>query len=122
VRSNMKNQDENLPITLVTSRRGKEIRAEPIVGLYEQGRVKHIGDLTKLEGEQLEWVPGEGDSPNRIDALVHGITNLMKAGGKGEVASGRGRRLPTSPLGPGYSPNPLLGPNPRARRTGIHSP
>lgn len=93
VRSNMKNQDENLPITLVTSRRGKAIRAEPIVGLYEQGRVHHVGGLPLLETEQTEWVPGVGDSPNRIDALVHGITNLMKAGGKGEVASAVGNRI-----------------------------
>jgi phage terminase large subunit-like protein len=121
VRSNMKNQDENLPITMVTSRRGKEIRAEPIVGLYEQGRVKHVGDLSALEAEQTEWVPGESDSPNRIDAEVHGITNLMKAGGKGSVSSGRGRRIQTSPTSGNYSPNPLLGPNPAIRRAGIRS-
>lgn len=121
VRSNMHNQDENLPITLVTSRRGKEIRAEPIVGLYEQKRVKHIGDLKELETEQLEWVPGEGDSPNRIDAEVHGITNLMKTSGKGDVSSGRGKSITRVPSGVQYSSNPLLGPTPRARRAGIHS-
>jgi phage terminase large subunit-like protein len=121
VKTNMLNQDENLPITLVTSRRGKEIRAEPIVGLYEQGRVKHIGDLSLLETEQLEWVPGVGDSPNRIDAEVHGITNLMKTSGKGEVSSSRGRRVANGPITGQYSPNPLLGPRPNVRRTGIHS-
>ena len=65
----------------VNSRRGKEIRAEPIVALYEQGRVSHVGkpgDLAKLEDEQTTWVPGQGASPNRVDALVHAGTELLK--------------------------------------------
>lgn len=75
----------------VTSRRGKELRAEPIVAYYEKGMVKHVGQpgaigeargvFTKLEEEQTGWVPGEGASPNRVDALVHGATNLV--GGRG---------------------------------------
>ena len=65
----------------VNSRRGKAIRAEPVVALYEKQRVFHVGqrgDLSKLEDELTTWVPGEGDSPNRLDALVHGITELAK--------------------------------------------
>jgi phage terminase large subunit-like protein len=65
----------------VDSRRGKAIRAEPIVALYEKHRVKHVGkqgDLADLENEQTTWVPGEGDSPNRVDALVHACTELAK--------------------------------------------
>lgn len=65
----------------VTSRRGKEIRAEPIVSLYEKAQVFHVGergDLAKLEEEQTSWVPGISPSPNRVDALVHGITELAK--------------------------------------------
>lgn len=63
----------------VTSRRGKEIRAEPIVALYEKGRVHHVGkrgDLAELEDELTTWVPGHGPSPNRLDALVHACTEL----------------------------------------------
>lgn len=64
----------------VTSRRGKVIRAEPIVALYEKRRVYHVshnrGDLLLLEEEMTEWVPGEGASPNRVDAMVHGATEL----------------------------------------------
>lgn len=84
--STLKNQDENLPIVPVNSRRGKELRAEPVVALYEQGRVKHVGDLTALEEEQSQWVPSDpkAKSPNRIDAEVHGITYLMKAG-RGQI-------------------------------------
>jgi len=65
----------------VESRRGKAIRAEPVVALYEKKRVFHVGkrgDLSALEDELTTWVPGEGDSPNRLDALVHGVTELAK--------------------------------------------
>jgi phage terminase large subunit-like protein len=68
-------------VELVHSRRGKELRAEPIVALYEKGRVKHVGkqgDLMTLEEEMTTWVPGEGASPNRVDALVHACTELAK--------------------------------------------
>jgi phage terminase large subunit-like protein len=66
----------------VDSRRGKAIRAEPIVALYEKKRVFHVGrqgDLSDLEDELTSWVPGGKDpSPNRLDALVHGATELAK--------------------------------------------
>lgn len=65
----------------VESRRGKALRAEPVVALYEKGRVIHVGqrgDLSALEDEQTSWVPGKGASPNRVDALVHGATELAK--------------------------------------------
>lgn len=69
----------------VNARRGKALRAEPIVALYEQGRVVHMAapgaNLETLETEMLEWVPGVGDSPNRVDALVHALTELVGAGG-----------------------------------------
>jgi phage terminase large subunit-like protein len=63
----------------VNSRRGKEIRAEPVVALYEKRRIFHVGNLDELEGEQTSWVPGRGASPNRVDALVHAVTELAKA-------------------------------------------
>jgi phage terminase large subunit-like protein len=68
-------------IILVDSRRGKEIRAEPIVARYERKMVSHVGkpgDLAELEGEQTSWVPGQGPSPNRVDAMVHAGTDLLK--------------------------------------------
>lgn len=68
-------------IILVESRRGKALRAEPVVALYEKQKVFHVGErgaLSDLESEQTEWVPGEGPSPNRVDAMVHGATNLAK--------------------------------------------
>ena len=68
-------------IILVDSRRGKELRAEPIVARYEKGQVSHVGPqgtLAELEDEQTSWVPGSSPSPNRVDAMVHGATDLLK--------------------------------------------
>jgi phage terminase large subunit-like protein len=81
---------ELVRIKMVTSRRGKEIRAEPIVALYEKMKVVHVGErglLAQLEEEQTTWVPGVGDSPNRVDALVHGATDLAKQAMPVEVAN-----------------------------------
>lgn len=76
-------------IQMVDSRRGKQIRAEPIVALYEKHRVHHVGrqgDLSELEDELTTWVPGEGGSPNRLDALVHALTNLARRTMPAQVA------------------------------------
>jgi phage terminase large subunit-like protein len=73
----------------VESRRGKALRAEPIVALYEKGKVFHVGargDLGKLEEELTSWVPGEGPSPNRVDALVHAITELAKKSAPAQIS------------------------------------
>ena len=61
----------------VRASRGKAIRAEPIAAAYEQGRVHHVGDFPLLEEEMCSWVPGDRDSPNRLDALVWAMTELM---------------------------------------------
>jgi phage terminase large subunit-like protein len=62
----------------VHASRGKAVRAEPIVAMYEQGRVHHVGEFKELEDEMCNWVPGEsGYSPNRIDALVWMVTELL---------------------------------------------
>lgn len=66
-------------VIVATAARSKALRAEPVVGLYEQRRVKHVRGLEDLEAEMCEWVPGKGASPNRVDALVWAITEL--AGG-----------------------------------------
>lgn len=61
----------------VVASRGKQTRAEPIAALYEQGRIHHVGYFSELEDQLCEWVPGEGRSPDRLDALVWAITELM---------------------------------------------
>lgn len=89
---------ERAKIHLVQSRRGKALRAEPMVTHYERKRVIHCGDLAKLEDEMLTWVPGEGASPNRVDALVHGLTELFRGSGPASIASPRDL-LPRMPGG-----------------------
>lgn len=66
----------------VTASRGKIVRAEPVAALYEQGRVKHVGKLDELEDQMCmmtsEGFVGDG-SPDRADALVWALTELMLA-------------------------------------------
>ena len=69
-----------VPIRLVHASRGKRTRAEPVAALYEQGRVHHKrgAELTALEDQMCSWSASDGeDSPDRIDALVWGLTELM---------------------------------------------
>ena len=78
--STIKNAVERtLPIKTVRARRGKYIRAEPVASLYEQGRVHHVGRFPDLEDQMCTWTPdlGPSHSPDRADALVHAITDLI---------------------------------------------
>ncbi len=76
--------DRSVAITSVRATRGKYIRAEPVAALYEQGRVHHVGSLPLLEDELCDFGPGgltSGKSPDRLDALVWALTDLMLKGG-----------------------------------------
>ena len=59
----------------VNAKKGKRLRAEPIAQLYEQGLVHHVGELPQLETQMVTWLPGL-DSPDRMDAAVHALTEL----------------------------------------------
>lgn len=87
VESTLRNVDANIPYEDVVASRGKAVRAEPVLALYEQFRVHHVGacdrhgnfPLAKYEDEMTRFIPGEwiGDgSPNRADAGVWVLTNL----------------------------------------------
>lgn len=76
VRSTLKLVDSTVPIKMVHASRGKILRAEPVSALYEQGRVYHVSGLDPLETEMLVF-DGTGPSPNRLDALVYVLTELM---------------------------------------------
>lgn len=81
----------------VTAKKGKRLRAEPIAQLYEQGRVHHVGQWPTLEQQMVTWVAGM-DSPDRMDAAVHALTELASpqhgGAGSGGYRDGRldGRR------------------------------
>lgn len=62
----------------VHASRGKRVRAEPIAALYEQGRVSHVGGFPEMEDQMCAFVPeGMDGSPDRVDALVWALTELM---------------------------------------------
>ena len=62
---------------MVHAKRGKLIRAEPVSALYEQRRVHHVGAFEALEDQLCTFAPGVADSPDRLDALVYAISDLM---------------------------------------------
>lgn len=72
----LKTIDKRVPVKRVRAKRGKYLRAEPIAALYEQGKVKHYGIFATLEDQMCTWVTGE-DSPDHLDAAVHGLSELM---------------------------------------------
>jgi len=67
---------KNVPVKLVHASRGKFVRAEPVSAKYEQNKVHHVGSFPQLEDELCLWLPGD-KSPNRLDALVWAITELI---------------------------------------------
>lgn len=74
----IKTIDPEVAYRAVIASKGKHTRAEPVAGLYEQGRVHHIGAWPALEDQMCTWVPGE-TSPDRLDAMVWAVTELVLA-------------------------------------------
>ncbi|HCO56095.1 MAG TPA: ATP-binding protein, partial [Pelagibacterium sp.] len=69
-----------VPVREARANRGKWVRAEPVAALYAQGRVKHAGMFAELEDELCAFGPdglAEGHSPDRLDALVWAVTELL---------------------------------------------
>jgi phage terminase large subunit-like protein len=78
VEVNIRTVDRSAAFKKVHASRGKRTRAEPVAALYEQGKVHHVGGFAELEDQMSQWVPGTGvPSPDRMDALVWALTELM---------------------------------------------
>jgi phage terminase large subunit-like protein len=80
VRDMLRQVDPGLPVKMVHARRGKYQRAEPAAALYEQGRVHHVGCHAALEDQMCTFVSDSDPrlgSPDRVDALVWGLTHLL---------------------------------------------
>jgi len=90
VRATLAAAECRVPIRMVRARVGKRARAEPVAALYEQGRVVHCAAFPELE-EELMGLGGDtlGHSPDRADALVWALTELM-LGEEGRVPRVRG--------------------------------
>jgi len=70
--------DPNVPYRKVHATRGKALRAEPVAALYERGKVHHVRHLEQLETQLCSWTPvGSKKSPDRLDALVWAVTDLV---------------------------------------------
>lgn len=70
--------DRTVSYKAVHASRGKRVRAEPVSALYEQGKVHHVGGFAALEDQMCTFVPDLTDgSPDRVDALVWVLTDLM---------------------------------------------
>jgi phage terminase large subunit-like protein len=75
-----KSIDARVPVRKVYASRGKYARAEPVSTLYAEGRVAHVGTFLDLERQMCDFAPdglANGKSPDRLDALVWAITELM---------------------------------------------
>ncbi|MCP3969418.1 MAG: DNA-packaging protein [Rhodobacteraceae bacterium] len=72
--------DGLVPYRGVRATRNKVARSEPVAALYEQGRAKHVRGLSTLEDQMCQMAAhgyqGKG-SPDRVDALVWALTDLM---------------------------------------------
>jgi phage terminase large subunit-like protein len=85
--------DPNVAVASVHASRGKAARAEPVAALYEQGRVHHLGAFPQLEDQMCNLIRGEyasasspcaWSSPDRADALVWALTDLLVSPMAGE--------------------------------------
>jgi predicted phage terminase large subunit-like protein len=87
VRQTLTVQDPKISYRPVHASRGKVVRAEPVAALYEQKRVHHVGAFPQLEDQLTSFTSdfdrGRGGSPDRLDALVWALTELMLSGVSG---------------------------------------
>ncbi|GIE28935.1 large terminase [Actinoplanes italicus] len=91
------------PLDVVQARVSKRVRAEPVAARYEvePPRVHHVGAFPQMEDQLTTWTPESGDSPDRLDALVHGVTYLRsKESRRATVASPLARARPVGRAGP----------------------
>lgn len=69
--------DDTISFRAVHAAKSKSARAEPVAALYEQGRVSHVGAFPELEDEMCSVIGEGGGSPDRLDALVWAVHDLM---------------------------------------------
>ncbi|MGE4565036.1 MAG: phage terminase large subunit [Victivallaceae bacterium] len=77
VESLLRTFDAELSFKAVRAAHGKVARAEPVAALYERGKVLHAGVFPELEEEMCSFLPGANFSPDRLDAMVWAVTELI---------------------------------------------
>jgi len=98
VENTLRMVDPNIPFTAVRASRGKVTRAEPVSALYEQGKMHHVGTFPQLEDQMTSFTSdfdrqSAGYSPDRVDALVWAVTDLMLTEMKGYAFYELARRM-----------------------------
>lgn len=87
VESVIRTVDRDVPYRSVRASRGKATRAEPVAALYEQARVHHCAVYDTLEDQMVTFVPEQSTaSPDRVDALVWALTDLILAASEWHMA------------------------------------
>lgn len=88
VQNTIANVDRRVAYADVRASKGKILRAEPISALYERHQVHHVGSFALLEQQMTDY-PDENSksSPDRLDALVWALTNLMLGKNSGKFLS-----------------------------------
>lgn len=90
VEATIRGVSPNVPVRMVQASRGKAVRAEPVVALFEQRKVHLAGLFPELVGQLCGWDPmSSGPSPDRLDAMVWALSDLML----GEAAPKAARRM-----------------------------
>jgi predicted phage terminase large subunit-like protein len=126
VRATIRAVDANVPFTAVHASRGKVVRAEPVSTRYEQLRIHHVGTFALLEDQMCSFTADfdrarAGYSPDRVDALVWALTELV--GGYEQRKINYGALAQTGPIfGPsrwGPSPDRPLGDRPTLTQSEI---
>lgn len=102
VEATLRMVDPDVPFRAVRASRGKAARAEPVAALYEQGRMHHLGAFPQLEDQMCAFAPdfdraAAGYSPDRVDALVWAVTELLVETHSGEAIFEAYRRLAATP-------------------------
>lgn len=75
----MRSVDPAINVSKVIAKKGKLLRAEPVAGLYEQGKVHHLNVMEHLEAQMTEYSGGR-NSPDRLDAMVYALLELAYQG------------------------------------------
>lgn len=93
VEATLRTADPNVSYRAVHASRGKAVRAEPVAALYEQRKVHHVGNFPQLEDQMFVFTSDfdrkkYGSSPDRLDALVWAITELVISGSNVRLAFG----------------------------------
>ncbi len=85
----------NMPVKMVSATRGKLLRAEPVAMAYHQGKVFHTDTFKELESQMCAYKSDTKKSPDRMDALVWGVSEILKIGaGSGRLVQRSGPHLP----------------------------